>query len=351
MRLCAPVRYARFMSVKVHGSDEARALHAEAPPVDLHADPLLWAKMVGYDLTRRHRPPLPLAWFGGHVDVPRMLDGGMGAQFFGLVSLPHLERDLEDSCHRQIDLLNEAIDRSEGRLQLARTAEQVQAATEQGGVAALLGIEGAHALHGRIKALDEFAARGVRYLGLLHFTANECGAPAFGQGADPAQGLSPFGQDVVERAEELGVIVDLAHMNKKGVMDVCEMARRPPIVSHTGLAGVEPLWRNIDDEQLRAIAEQGGVAGVIFCPRYLGRDGIERVVDHLMHIVDVAGEEVPALGSDWDGFIRPTRGLEEPSKLPALTDALLARGLSRGAVRKLLRDNALRILREIPPAL
>jgi membrane dipeptidase len=86
--------------------------------------------------------------------------------------------------------------------------------------------------------------------------------------------------------------------------------------------------------------------GVIFCPRYLGRDGVEAVADHLMHVLEVAGEETPALGSDWDGFIRPTRGLEEPSKLPVLTDALLARGVPERAVRKLLRDNAVRVLRD-----
>jgi membrane dipeptidase len=334
----------------LHGSQAARDLHRAAPAIDLHADPLLWARLVGYDLNRTHRPPFPWAWFGGHTDVPRMIEGGLGAQFFGLVSLPYLDRDLAAACDRQIDLLESTCAASEGRLRLCRTAAEVDAARAEDAIAGLLGIEGAHCLKGDLTRLDRFAARGVRYLGLLHFTANECGAPAYGKGADDDRGLTDFGRDVVARCEELGVIVDLAHINRRGFMDACAMATRPPIVSHTGVAGVYPMWRNIDDEQLRTVADLGGVVGVIFCPRYLGRDGIDAVVDHLLHIVDVGGADVAALGSDWDGFIRPTRGLEEVSKLPALTDALLARGVDELTIRKLLRENAMRVLREVSAA-
>jgi membrane dipeptidase len=333
----------------LHGSEEARAIHAEAPAIDLHADPLLWSRFLEYDLNRRHRPPLPMAWLGGHVDVPRMLEGGMGAQFFGLVSLPVLDLDLAGIVHDQIDRLERAAERSGGKLRLARSAEEVEAAARGQAVAALLGIEGAHCLEGRIERLDRFAERGVRYLGLLHFTANELGRPAKGAGRDDARGLTAFGRDVIARCEDLGVIVDLAHINKKGFMEACAMATRPMYVSHTGVTGVSPMWRNIDDEQLRAVAKGGGAVGVIFCPAFLGKDGIGAVVDHLAYIASVAGEDVPALGSDWDGFIRPTRGLEEASKLPDLTDAMLDRGMSRTAIRKILRDNALRVIRDVPP--
>src|SRR5688500_4912465 len=178
----------------LHGSDEARAIHAEAPAIDLHADPLLWARFLDYDLNRRHRPPLPLGWLGGHVDVPRMIEGGMGAQFFGLVSLPVLDLDLAGIIHDQIDRLERAAAASGGKLQLARTASDVDAAAREGGIAALLGIEGAHCLEGRIDRLERFAERGVRYLGLLHFTANELGRPAQGAGRDDSRGLTAFGR-------------------------------------------------------------------------------------------------------------------------------------------------------------
>ncbi|MFW6197825.1 MAG: dipeptidase [Myxococcota bacterium] len=341
------VREEGMPSLRLHGSEDARALHAEAPAIDLHADPLIWTRMWGYDLNRRHRPPLPAGLLFGHTDVPRMLDGGLGGQFFGLVSFPHFDRNLEKVIHRQIDLLETAAAASEGRLRLARTAVDVERAAPGEALGALLGIEGAHALQGDLAALDRFAARGVRYLGLLHFSANECGAPAMGKGRDAHRSLTDFGRSVVARCEELGVLVDLAHINKRGFMDACSMATRPPIVSHTGVVGVKDTWRNIDDEQLRAVADLGGVIGVIFAPQYLGGLGIDAVADHLMHILDVVGEDAPALGSDWDGFILPTRGLEEASKLPNLTDALLARGLPRPVIRKILRDNALRVLRDV----
>ena len=142
------------------------------------------------------------------------------------------------------------------------------------------------------------------------------------------------------------MLVDLAHINKRGFLDACSIARKPPIVSHTGVLGAFEHWRNIDDEQLRAVADKGGVVGVIFCPKFVGGDGLEPVVQHLKHIVDIVGEDAPALGSDWDGFIVPTQPLKDPRGLPLLTDALLAAGFSSKAIGKILRDNVMRVLDE-----
>jgi len=327
------------------GSDAAQAIHAEHPAIDLHADTLMWSRWIGYDLHARHTPPLPMAALGGHVDVPRMHDGGVGAQFFGLVSLPIADRARGQArvIDEQIDALDEAIARRPAAIRLARTADDVARAAKDGAIAALLGIEGAHALDGDPERLDAFARRGVRYLGLLHFSANEAGFPAYGRGRRD-EGLTPWGRSLVERCEALGVLVDLAHINRRGFFDACAMATRPPIVSHTGVLGAFEHWRNIGDDQLRAVAEKGGVVGVIFCPRFVGGDGLEPIVRHLKHVLDVCGEDAPALGSDWDGFIVPTRPLRDPTGLPLLTDALLAAGVSKGAVAKILRENALRVL-------
>jgi membrane dipeptidase len=330
------------------GSSDARALHATHPPIDLHADTLMWARWVGYDLHARHQPWLPRAAFGGHVDVPRMIEGGMGAQFFGLVSLPlpGQSHGLARTVDEQIDALDEAILRHPEKLRKVRTLAEVEACRTEGAVGALLGIEGAHALEGDLTKLDGFAKRGVRYLGLLHFSANPAGYPAYGAGRRDREGLTRWGHELVERCEANGVIVDLAHINRRGFFDVCVRASKPPIVSHTGVTGVFKHWRNIDDEQLRAVADKGGCVGVIFCPRYVGADGLEPVVKHLRHILDLAGEDTPALGSDWDGFIVPTRPLSSPAGLPLLTDALLAAGVSERVVGKILRGNALRVLGE-----
>lgn len=332
----------------MHGSDEARELHREYPPIDLHADTLMWARWLGYDLHSRHEPPLWRSALGGHVDVPRMREGGMGAQFFGLVSLPIARRmrGLGRAVGEEIDVLVEAIARRPSELRLVRTASEVEGCRTEGKIGALLGIEGAHALEGDLDAVDAFAKRGVRYLGLLHFSANEAGRPAYGPGRKDDQGLTPWGFDLVRKCEASRVIVDLAHINRQGFLDACSAATRPLIVSHTGVLGAFEHWRNIDDAQLRAVAEKGGVVGVIFCPKYLGGRGLEHVVRHLVHILNVVGEDAPALGSDWDGFIVPTPDLSDPPRLPLLTDALLHAGVPRRTIGKILRTNVMRVLAE-----
>jgi membrane dipeptidase len=316
------------------------------PPIDLHADTLMWSRWFGYDLHARHEAPLWRAAFGGHVDMPRLRDGGLGAQFFSLVSLPVARgaRGQAQIVRAQIDVLGEAIDRQPTQLRLARSAEDVEAGARDGAISALLGIEGAHALDGNLDNVEAFARMGVRYLGLVHFSANEAGRPAYGRGRRDDEGLTRWGFELVARCEANDVLVDLAHINRKGFLDACAVARRPPIVSHTGVLGAFEHWRNIDDAQLRAVADKGGVVGVIFCPRYLGGRGIDDVVRHLMHIVDVVGEDAAALGSDWDGFIVPTPALADPRGLPLLTDALLDAGMRPATVGKILRGNALRVL-------
>jgi membrane dipeptidase len=334
--------------MEMNGSNEARALHKAYPPIDLHADTLLWSRWFGYDLHTRHEPPLWRAALGGHIDVPRMRDGGMGAQFFSLVSLPMGKRvrGLARAVNDEIDLLAEAIARRPDDLRLARTASEVEGCRRDGTIAALLGIEGAHALEGDLDRIEAFAKRGVRYLGLLHFTPNDAGWPAYGPGRNDDRGLTAWGLDLVGRCEAARVLVDLAHINRKGFLDACSVAKRPPIVSHTGVLGAFEHWRNIDDAQLRAVADKGGVVGVIFCPRYLGGHGVEHVVRHLRHILNVLGEDAPALGSDWDGFIVPTPDLSDPRGLPLLTDALLQAGFPERTIGKILRGNVMRVLAE-----
>jgi membrane dipeptidase len=309
----------------------------------------MWMRWLGYEFGARHEPPLPRSAFFGHVDLPRLNEGGVGAQFFGLVSLPVAHRGNARVIDEQIDLLDVEVAKGHGRLRKVRTAEELEHAHAEGATGALLGIEGAHALDGDLDKIDHYARRGVRYLGILHFSANEAGFPAYGRGRNDGDGLTSWGKELVERCEAAGLIVDLAHVNRRGFLDACAMARRPPIVSHTGVMSAFRHWRNIDDDQLRAIADKGGVVGIIFCPRYLGGDGIDHVVRHVRHVIDVAGEDSVALGSDWDGFIVPTPDLRDAARLPLLTDALLAARLGESTIAKLLRRNALRVLHDAPP--
>jgi membrane dipeptidase len=324
------------------GTQKARALHEAFPAIDLHADSLLWARWLGYDLTARHIAHLPRHAFLSCVDVPRLLEGGVGAQFFGLVTIPLAATGCARAANEQIDRLEELASTHPDRIRLARTAADLERA--RGPVDALLGIEGAHALEGDLDRVGLFAQRNVRYLGLVHFSANQAGRPAVGKGRGDADGLTGWGRDLVRCCEATGVLVDLSHINRRGFFDACALAQAPPIVSHTGVAGAHRHWRNIDDEQLRAVADKGGVVGILFCPTYLGGPGIDSVVAHLLHVLDVAGEDTPALGSDYDGMIVPTRGLEEPSRLPLLTDAMLQAGFAERTIGKILRRNVLRVL-------
>jgi membrane dipeptidase len=329
---------------------EEAAFHRSCAVVDLHADtPALL--VAGYDLGKRHKNPLPRSPGGMHLDLPRMREGGVSAQFFGLVSfskkLPLCTRGPSNTINHLLNMLERAERKYPDQFVLVRTAAGVRAANETGRVAGLGGIEGAHALEGNLDLVAHFARRGVAYLGLLHFVSNPAGAPALGKGQDDSMGLTPWGHALVEELNKHKIIVDLAHINRRGFMDAAFHSKAPVLVSHTGVAGVFPHWRNIDDDQIRAVARSGGCIGVIFSRGYLGGSHLQVVCDHLEHLIRVGGEDIPALGSDYDGLVTPPRGLEDISKLPHLTAALLRRGLPRVQVSKIMGKNALRVLAEV----
>jgi membrane dipeptidase len=329
--------------------DEARAFHGEICVLDLHADTAKLMDKLGYDLAARHDRPMPKTInVFGHVDIPRLRDGGVAGQFFSFWTTPYPQRGCTKSVTRQLDALDRAMEKNPEALRWTRTGVDVRAAKAAGQIAALGGIEGGQALEGDLDTIEAFSRRGVRYLGLMHFTATQIGSPAKGRGSDPNQGLTAFGRDAIRECERTGVIVDLAHINRRGFMDALDLATLPLMVSHTGVIGVHEHWRNIDDEQLRRVADNGGCVGIIFARKYLGSASIEAVVDHLMHIIDVAGAEVPALGSDFDGFVVPPEGLEDISTLPNLTVALSRRGVSTTVLEKILGGNVLRVLDAVP---
>jgi membrane dipeptidase len=338
------------MTATVRSAEEARRLHDEIVVFDLHADTPKLMHRLGYDIAARHERRRPRqASYAGHIDLPRMRDGGLAAQVFGLWTFPYPERGCARSVHGQLDALDAAVAKNPDQIVRCLTGDDVRAAHRSGKVAALAGIEGGQALEGSLDNLAGFAERGVRTLGLVHFSVNAIASPAYGVGARPERGLTQFGRDAIAEMNRLGVIVDLAHINRTGFFEALAASADPVMVTHTGLAGVHAHWRNIDDEQLRAVGDRGGAVGIIFAPRYLGGRSIEAVVDHIVHVIDVAGEDVPALGSDFDGFVIPPAGLEDASMLPQLTCALAARGIGRRALEKVLGANALRVLDAVPP--
>lgn len=328
-------------------SQEALALHRSAIVVDLHADT---AKLMvhGYDWGRRHQVGWLLSSWGGHLDLPRMRQGGLTAQCFGLWTHPWLTRSCAAAVERQLDALDQAAARRSGEFRLVENAADIRAGKAAGLSLGLRAIEGAHALEGKIENLERFVARGVRLLGLLHLSASELGYPSLRTFASRRVrgGLQPFGCEVVDACARLGVVVDLAHIERRGFFEAIARRPGPVVVSHTGLSAIRPSWRNIDDEQVRAVAGTGGVVGIIFARRFIGRD-LEAVVEHVLRVVRLVGDEFVGLGSDWDGLVRPVFGLESPLGLPHLTQALLRRGLAPESVLRILGGNVLRLLERV----
>jgi membrane dipeptidase len=326
-------------------SSKATALHAQSTVIDLHGDTLLWMKR-GYNFFRRHRRT-PLSAMLSHIDEPRMRMGGQTAQVFGLVTQPFGWGSAFRSASAQVELLHEAARAHPDLLRVVTEASDIRAASQAGARAGLLGLEGVHALEGDLDNLSHLAARGLRLCGISHFSKNPAAHPAIGWGRDDRRGLTPFGEALMDRCHELGVLVDLAHINRMGFLEAARRSRNPVVVSHTGVCGVTDIRRNIDDDQIRAVADTGGVVGIIYAFNFVGGTTIEAVVNHIVHTVAVGGEDCAALGSDFDGTIIPVRGLSDVADLPNLTAALLARGVSPEVVQKILGGNVMRVLGEV----
>ncbi|MDJ0852866.1 MAG: membrane dipeptidase [Myxococcota bacterium] len=343
-------------------SQEALGLHRESAVFDLHIDTLLWQRFFGYDLTKRHEPWLPRSAFFSHMDLPRAAEAGLDGAVLGLVISPSEERKEQlwalkllrrlergrgtAQTLEVLDSLQALADENPDTLRFGRTGSELRSAIDEGRFAALAGLEGAHGIEGSLENVQTAWDRGLRMIGLVHFQANAAAhpmtAPAFED-----RGLTPFGFDLVARMESLPMVVDLAHLNARGVRDFLAVATRPGLVSHSACQAVHPSPRNLDDTQLRAIADAGGVVGLAVGGSFLGPGGLDAFLAHAEHLRKVAGDASLALGSDWDGAIVPVKGLEDVRGLPVVTDRLLRAGWPPDRVRALLGENALRVITEV----
>ena len=343
---------------------DALALHRECLVVDLHVDTFLWVRLLGYDIGKRHENLLPSAPYAWQADLPRLQEGGVGGVGFGIVVTPRQVRPemllllkMLSSYDRQrgidavlstLDLMHEAARRYADRFTLVRSGSEMRTARAAGKVAGLPCLEGAHGIEGSLAHLRTAHERGLRSIGLVHFQANEAGYPMTVAAFD-GQGLTEFGRTLIGETERLHMVVDLAHLNDAGVADALATMRRPFIVSHTACRTLYPHRRNLTDDQIRPVANHGGVIGIMFEGSVLAEGGgdINRVLDHFDHAIKVGGEDVVAIGSDYDGFITPATGLGDVTTMPHLTAGLLARGHRPETVRKVLGENALRVLTEV----
>jgi membrane dipeptidase len=358
---------------------EALRIHFNALVVDGHIDTPRLMVEEDYDLARRHSSNR------SHVDLPRMEMGGLDAAFFSLYVAPYYGEGASAvaRAQAQIDAVRSAVATNPDRLYLAETADEVRSAAREGRTALLLGIEGGHALAASPDTLRMFAERGVRYVTLTHVNTNRW--------ADSSQdearhgGLTALGREMVETMNDLGVLVDLSHVSDSTFADALDASRAPVIVSHSSCRALTPSGRNVTDDQLRAVADNGGVVMINFFDAmvnpHLGDDVFEEarqrveqsgqgmayiwsaiydlrreqsipgatwgdVVDHIDHAVRVAGVDHVGIGSDFDGVFDLPRGLGDVERLPWITYGLLRRGYSETDLYKILGGNVLRVVED-----
>jgi membrane dipeptidase len=345
-------------------SADALALHHDSLVVDLHVDSFLWARLFGYDMGRGHENRLPSAPFAWHADLPRLAKGGVGAVGFGIVVNPRevrpelmlplkmlawfeRQRGIE-AVLATLDLMHETARRYPDRFVVVGNGTEIRAARAAGKIAGLPCLEGTHGIEGSLDHVRTAHERGLRSIGLVHFQATEAAYPMTVPEFD-GRGLTDFGRELIGEMERLKVLVDLAHVNDAGFADALAVMQRPFMVSHAGCRAVCPHRRNLTDEQIRAVAERGGVIGMVFESSFVADHdaNLDRVLDHFDHAINVGGEDVVGIGSDYDGFILPPTGLEDVTTLPRLTAGLLARGQRPQTVRKVLGENALRVITDV----
>lgn len=366
-------------------SARARKLHFSSIVVDTHDDTTQRFLGGKFDLGPRDA--------SGSIDIPRMKEGGLSAIFFSIwmpskVTGPEaVKRALV-----QIDAVREQIRKHPGDLVLATTAEEIRAAHKQGRIAALMGVEGGHMIASDLGVLRSYAALGVRYMTLTHSGNDEW---ADSSTDTPAHnGLTDFGKDVVREMNRLGVIVDISHVSDKTFYDALEVSKAPLFASHSSCRAICNAPRNMTDEMIKALAAKGGVIQINYHVGFLSQeyrnaatpeiakqideeakkrcgdnegcqiiegDKVTRefvaqgklprvdwtkIIEHIDHAVKIAGADHVGLGSDFDGANMPF-GMEDASKLPQITEALLRKGYSAGDIKKILGENTLRVMTEV----
>jgi len=350
-----------------------------APVFDAHVDSLQRQLDLAHDLGTRTE---------GHLDLVRGRAGGLGSVVLvNWVDPKYIPAELGGARRRTLELLREfhvLLARHGDQLAWAGNGERLRAARASGRIAGIPGIEGGHSIEGRLEHLHEFFEHGVRVLTLVwnsHLDWIRSCQP--GAGAGIPEGLAPFGREVVRAMNELGMLIDVSHAGERAFHEVLATSREPVIASHSGCKALHGHQRNLSDEQLRALAAQGGVVGIVFCTAFLKDEAqaedarlretaeyraiagsndtdvflkqgeflqqharplsIEVVLDHICHAAEVAGVAHVGLGSDFDGIGRTPQGLEDASCYGRIAAGLAARGFAPGEVQQVLGGNMERV--------
>jgi membrane dipeptidase len=389
---------ASLAAAPMSGADQAaRDLHDRILTIDTHIDIGPQYATDAFD---------PATWTQAQADLPKMRAGGLDAAFF-IVYTPQARLDdagfaaARQTAEDKYAAIRRMIDANPDVIALATTADQVEAIAASGRLVALIGLENAFPLGPRVDDVPMWADRGVRYVGLTHFGNNQFGGssnpvPPLGDPADDP-GLSELGHDLVTALNDHGIMVDISHVGRTTGLDAIAASRAPVIASHSGARAVFDHSRNLDDEQLRAIAAKGGVAQMVAYRSYIARVDpqtraaqralaermnlhtaagrraataeiygsyitqlaeiyatnpdvtLKVLIDHVDHAVSVAGIDHVGLVSDFDGG-GGVGGWNDASQSANVTHALLARGYTEDEIAKLWGGNVLRVMRAVEAA-
>ncbi|MCI0661429.1 MAG: dipeptidase [Acidobacteria bacterium] len=359
-------------------TERARRIHFSSIVLDTHIDvtPRLQSE---WKFTEEHTT--------GHIDLPRMKKGGLNALFFSIYMRGTITgQKAVDDAKARIAAVHKLAQDLPDKVMLCTTAADVRRAHSQGKIAALMGMEGGHMINNSLPTLRMFAELGVRYLTLTHSVNTDW---ADSSGDQPKHnGLTDFGKDVVRELNRLGVMVDISHVADKTFWDALEVSKAPMIASHSSCRALSGHSRNMTDEMIKALAKKGGVIQINYLDsfidndlylwtqksqaarrelsqKYPGRENFakireelekqfgpapraswERIVDHIDHAVKLVGADHVGLGSDFDGGSMPV-GMEDCSKLPKITEALVRKGYKESDIRNILGLNTLRLMGEV----
>jgi len=367
-------------------SEEALRIHREALVIDGHND------MPGNILDKglNSRPGFTLNEVQPELqtDIPRLRKGGVDAQVFVAYIAPeHMHTGGgNESCIKQIKLIHNLAESHSEDLELAVSSTDIIAVASKGKIATLIGVEGGHAIENDLKNLEHYYELGARYMTLTHNETTPWADAGYDQ---PVHGgLSPFGKKVVRTMNRLGMLVDLSHASDDTVRDAVRVSRSPLLASHSSVQAICPSRRNLSDELIQGIAGTGGMIMVNFFPLFLVPEGgaieqryidhsitlrarnltpeqtriemdswmkeqppmprcyVGHLVDHIDHLVKVAGIDHVGLGSDYDGITYGPEQMPDVSGFPYVTQELLNRGYSQVDIKKVLGANFLRVLGE-----
>ncbi|HEV2882729.1 MAG TPA: dipeptidase [Pyrinomonadaceae bacterium] len=386
----APTQPVAASQVKAH-DDDPRSMHARAILIDMHADTVQRMIDEGADINTRLTD--------GHLDAPRMKEGGLDAQFFSIWVEPQYfgvgGKSAVERADKQIAAVRALADEHPETWELATSASDIRRIAAAGRLAALMGLEGGYAIDERLENVEKYYRLGVRYMSPA-WSVSLSWAGSSGDALGQTRGLNEFGRAVIGEMNRLGIMVDVSHVSDQTFWDIIETSKKPVIATHSGVRSIVNVPRNLTDDQLLALARTGGLCAVVFYPRFiepgwqeaqrkvdaeiaplvaeasraatgtpaqkkLARDrvrereyakrlppvSVARVVDHIDHIVKLVGVDHVGIGSDFDGIQSVPHDLSTVADFPNLTAELLKRGYSESDIHKILGGNMLRVMEEV----